>query len=175
MTGCHDPDVILATDRLLLKRWEAEDLNQLIELHRSSAVNRYLSSNGRPWTPQDAQRALAKWSDEHVRMGLGKMKLVERETGRFVGRAGFSPYGHNDHELGFTIAPDYRGRGYATEIARALARRFFEDGRAARFIAFAHPDNAASLAVIRKLGMRACGTVRVGAVEFLNFERRIDD
>lgn len=176
MTESRSSDVILATDRLLLMQWQATDLDQLVELHSSSEVNRYLSSSGKSWTPQDAQRALAKWSDEHARLGIGKMKLVEREAGRFVGRAGFSPHGpRNDHELGFTVAPAVQGRGYATEIAQALAHWFFESGRGARFIAFAHPDNAASLAVIGKLGMRASGTVQVGSVDFLNFERRIND
>lgn len=107
--------------------------------------------------------------------GLGKMKLVERDSFRFVGRAGFSPYGEPEtYELGFTIALSFQGRGYATEITRALVQWLFETGKAKRFIAFAHPDNVASLAVIGKLGMRPCGTVTIGTVDFLNFERLAD-
>jgi [ribosomal protein S5]-alanine N-acetyltransferase len=175
MTGRDFPNAVLVTERLVLLPWDAADIDLVAELHGSKEVNRYLSGAGKAWAREDAVRAMEKWMGEHEALGIGKLKLVERSSGRFVGRAGFSPYGAPaTFELGLTLAPSFWGQGYATEIAKGLANWFFDTGKGARFIAFAHPDNAASLGVIAKLGMRRSGTVKVGAVDFLNFERSAD-
>ncbi len=50
--------------------------------------------------------------------------------------------------------PDHRGRGYATEAARALVDFAFGPMRLARIVATTEYDNGASQAVMRHLGMR---------------------
>lgn len=166
---------VLQTGRLSLHPWRRDDLDTVLDLHQSADVNRYLASAGRPWTREEADRALESWMDQHRRLGVGKLKLVDTKTGDVVGRAGFSPFGDDGtFELGFTLAPRCWGRGYATEIGSALANWFFDTGKADRFIAFAHPQNAASLRVLEKLGMRAAGTVTIGGIAFPNFEMSAD-
>ena len=58
-------------------------------------------------------------------------------------------------ELGlyWAIAPAHRGCGFATEAGRAMARFAFDELQAARLVATTEHDNAASIAVMRKLGM----------------------
>jgi RimJ/RimL family protein N-acetyltransferase len=86
--------------------------------------------------------------------------VLERESGAFVGQIGFhGAPGYNGLretdavELGYSVDEPYRGRGYATEAARGMiawaARRGIR-----RVLASISPDNGASLAVARKLGMR---------------------
>jgi aminoglycoside 6'-N-acetyltransferase len=56
--------------------------------------------------------------------------------------------------IGYVIAPEHAGRGYATELARGLIGRYFEDERAHRVTAWCDARNGASQRVLVKAGMR---------------------
>jgi RimJ/RimL family protein N-acetyltransferase len=56
--------------------------------------------------------------------------------------------------LFWALAPEHRGRGYASEAARALIRYGFDALQLRRIVATTSYDNAASAAVMRRLGMR---------------------
>jgi ribosomal-protein-alanine N-acetyltransferase len=145
---------VLQTDRLLLRTWQDEDLDDLVALHSHLDVSRYLSRHGKPWTHAEAADRIAGWMREFKAHGITKLKLLRREDERFLGRAGLSFFAETDQfELGYSLAPNFWGQGYATEIASALACHFFRLNLRNRFIAFAHIDNAASLKVLKKIGM----------------------
>jgi RimJ/RimL family protein N-acetyltransferase len=109
--------------------------------------------------------------DEHV-LGLRHAQLtadpteepwlyraaVLRETGRVVGRIGFHapPDQAGAVEIGYSVAPSYRRQGLATEMAVGLIRWGAEQGATA-CIASVRPDNAPSLAIIRRLGFQRTG------------------
>jgi RimJ/RimL family protein N-acetyltransferase len=80
-----------------------------------------------------------------------------------VGHAGFhGPPGVNGLEdpaaleIGYTVFPEHRGRGYATEAAAGLIE-WARAGGVRRFIASVAPGNAPSLAIVRKLGFVQTG------------------
>lgn len=148
-------ETVLETSRLLLRTWRDTDLDDLVWLHSQVKASRYLSVTGRPWTRDEAAGRLTGWGEEYLLYGVTKFKLQRRDDGRFVGRAGFSIFAATGQfELGYAIAPQFWGQGYATEIAGALATFFFDREIGDHFIAFAHVDNAASLKVLEKIGMR---------------------
>ncbi|MBW3592442.1 MAG: GNAT family N-acetyltransferase [Actinobacteria bacterium] len=119
------------------------------------------------------------WPDEHdarfLRLRLDQLRS-EPESARWllhalvlpseslvVGHAGFhGPPGVNGPgkagavELGYAIFPRFRGRGYATEAAAALIEWAREEG-VRHVIASVSPENAPSLAVVRKLGFVQTG------------------
>ena len=55
--------------------------------------------------------------------------------------------------LFWAVAPEHRGRGIATEAARAMIAYAFDELRLARIVATTDHDNPASIAVMRRLGM----------------------
>jgi RimJ/RimL family protein N-acetyltransferase len=57
-------------------------------------------------------------------------------------------------DLGFRLARPHWGKGFATEAAAGWVRAAFETHHLAGLGAFAHPENAASLRVLEKLGFR---------------------
>ena len=63
-------------------------------------------------------------------------------------------------EIGFTIAPGHQGRGYATEAARLLVGYLFGRRAKHRITASCDARNAASAAVLERLGMRREGHLR---------------
>ncbi len=65
----------------------------------------------------------------------------------------------NETEVGFLLDRRCWGKGYATEAARASLQFGFERFHLDHIIALVHPENAASLRVIEKCGMRYVDTV----------------
>jgi ribosomal-protein-alanine N-acetyltransferase len=99
--------------------------------------------------------------------------IVRRDDGVLVGTATFhGPPGINDiaaddaAEVGYTILPEHRNRGYATEAAWAMMEWAHHEHGVRRFISGIAPDNAPSLRVIHKLGFQATGIVEDGELIF---------
>jgi len=99
--------------------------------------------------------------------------IVRREDRVMVGYVNFhGPPGVNDTmtvgavELGWTVFPEYRQRGYATETANALMEWAAREFGIRRFVSSTTPENAASLRVHAKLGFVPTGEVVDGEVSF---------
>ena len=143
----------LRTERLALVEWEPGDENDLVRLHSTLESSRYVST-GKPWTADYAGERIRGWMSDLGRHGISKLRIVARDDGRFIGRAGFSYMAEHDiFELGYAVLPEEWGKGFATEIAAGLAEWFFRHRPEPRFVAFAYAENAASIRVMRKLGM----------------------
>jgi anhydro-N-acetylmuramic acid kinase len=143
----------LVTERLALCEWGAGDALHLSALHSTPEASRYVST-GAPWSENYAAERIRGWSADLVRHGVTKFKIVSRDDGRFIGRAGFSLMEERGvFELGYAIMKEEWGKGFATEIAEGLARWFFEKRSEPRFVAFAYVENEASIRVMRKIGM----------------------
>lgn len=63
-------------------------------------------------------------------------------------------WGEGSAELGYWIAEEYQGKGYATEVSQILIRRAFEDLNIERIYASYKKENAASRRVLEKLGFK---------------------
>ena len=87
-----------------------------------------------------------------------------------IGEAGFHgpPDGTGTVEFGYSIVPEYRGRGFASEAARAVIRNAFTITAIRCVVAECLEDNRASLRVLEKLGMRRIGS----AGDIVRFELR---
>jgi RimJ/RimL family protein N-acetyltransferase len=91
-------------------------------------------------------------------VGFGPWLLLE--DGAIVGNAGFhGPPQEGVVELGYGLAPEAWGRGLATEAARALVEWARADGRVERIVADVDASNAASQAVLAKVGFARAGEV----------------
>ena len=63
-------------------------------------------------------------------------------------------------EIGYNVAPEARGRGYATEALRLVTHKAFTESPLRKLIAYVHEDNAASRKVLEKVGYKAEGLLR---------------
>lgn len=102
----------------------------------------------------------------------GDRALVRKEDGRLIGSAGLVPslgpfgqlpgypmqegsrYWYPEVGLFWAVDPDHQGIGFATEAAEALVNYAFGALNLGRMVATTEHENAASIAVMRKLGMR---------------------
>jgi RimJ/RimL family protein N-acetyltransferase len=124
-------------------------------------VMRYLG-DGRTLDREDAWRQMAMLAGHWALRGFGMWVLEEAATGVLVGRAGLHfPEGWPEQEVGWALAREHWGKGYATEAARAALDHAFGTLGWDRAISLIHPDNARSIHVAERLGERFEREVRV--------------
>lgn len=162
-------EVIFETPRLVARMWEDGDADLIHDLHSTIETTRYMSG-GAPWSREKCEERLRTYLAEQARDGTTKYKIVSRQDGHFIGRAGISIYHTGEYEMGYAFYAREWGKGYATEIASALSKWFFERGFARQFIAFTHPDNIASQRVLTKISMRSRMPMLIDGIECPAFE-----
>ncbi len=151
------PALPIRTDRLELRQLQAMDLDVWAALEADPDVVRYLYIDVQT-RRQSADRLAAaiprvSIDTEHDALQLA---VVRRDTGVMVGHVllAWTSRVHRSGEVGWVIAPGHAGQGFATEAARALLHVGFELLGLHRIVARADARNAASVAVMRRLGMR---------------------
>jgi len=151
--------VNLQTERLLLRAFSDADLDAYAAMCADAEVMRYLSVTGALLSREDAWRQMALFAGHWALRGFGMWAVEERESGRFIGRVGLhQPEGWPDRELGWSLAREAWGRGYATEAARAAADYAFRTLRWPHLIHLILPGNDRSIRVAGRLGARPAGT-----------------
>jgi RimJ/RimL family protein N-acetyltransferase len=146
----------LVTERLVLRRSRPEDAETISAYRSDPDVNR---TQG--WERTDAESVRADIEEMAGRTpgepgGWVQFSVERREDGRLVGDVGISPADGEPGviKVGYTISPDVQGHGYATEAVRALAAYAFDTLGAEVVRAYADANNASSIRVAEKVGMR---------------------
>lgn len=100
----------------------------------------------------------------YAQHGFGLWAVTLRDDGEFAGICGLLKRDALDApDVGFALLPAHRGRGLASEAARASLAYGREQLGLQRVLAIVKPQNAASIRVLGKLGMQPSGTVRLVA------------
>jgi RimJ/RimL family protein N-acetyltransferase len=148
------PGVELITPRLRMRPFTAADHEAIHAVYADPEVMRYVG-HGAHRSMAETLRALRVYADILARHGYSFLAVVERDGDALVGDAGLNPLGGRgpDVELGYTVARASWGRGYATEVGRALVAHAFTALGVPRVVAQVEPANAASRHVLEKLGM----------------------
>ncbi|GIF72433.1 GNAT family N-acetyltransferase [Asanoa siamensis] len=149
--------ITIETERLTLRGWRDADLDALAAINADPEVMRYIldgSVRDRQRTSQDLRAMIRGWDER----GFGLFAVDVRETGAFVGWAGlavpeFLPEVMPAVEIGWRLAREAWGRGYATEAAAASLQFAFDDCALDRVISIRHVDNTRSARVMAKLGL----------------------
>jgi RimJ/RimL family protein N-acetyltransferase len=138
------------TERLSLHRPVEDDVDALLPLFDAEVV-RYL--DGKVPDRDDMWRGVCTWLGHWELRGFGMYTWVDKETGAVVGRGGlWFPSGWPQLEVGWTLGRAYWGRGYATEVGRAMLALGWEALDPPWMCSVIHPDNAASQSVAERLG-----------------------
>jgi RimJ/RimL family protein N-acetyltransferase len=140
----------LETERLILRPVGAEDLDDLVRLHADPAVREVFGAADAEEVRGWLARAEAEWADR----GHGRLAVLDRVDGSFLGRSGLRRWPEFDEvEVSWALLPEVRGRGLATEAGRASLAWGFELFDDPYLTAMIGPSNAASIAVAERLGM----------------------
>ena len=150
-------EVTLETERVLLRRFTPEDADNLFALDSDPDVMRYLTGGVPRSYAETKEETLPRHISYYEKYtDFGVWAAIEKATGAFIGWFHFRPDARNpdeDIELGYRLMRAAWGKGYATEVSRALLRRGFEELGVKRVTARAMKANRASWHVMEKLGM----------------------
>ena len=147
---------MLETERLILRRWRANDRPAFAALNADPEVMRHFP---RRLARDDSDTLIARLQDHFAEFGYG-FGAVERKSDRaLVGMVGLANARFDAPvcpavEVGWRLARPFWRQGYATEAARAWLDHGFGTLRLPEIVAFVVPANAPSQAVMTRLGMR---------------------
>src|SRR6188474_3703393 len=111
-------DLRLETERLILRMYHLSDFEDHFNLCADPDVMRYLIG-GKPLSRYEAFRHMAYLVGHWELLGYGHFAVEEKASGRFIGRIGFlNPAGWPAFEIGWTLAREAWGKGFAIEGAR---------------------------------------------------------
>lgn len=160
-------DIRHETNRLILRMYRLSDFEDHYKLCADPDVMRYLVG-GKPMSRFEAWRHMAFIVGHWELLGYGHYAVEEKASGRFVGRIGFTnPEGWPGFELGWTLAPEFQGKGYATEGGRFLLQYAFNEMDRDHVISVINPDNKRSIRVAERLGQKLEGEAEVGGMPAL--------
>ncbi len=163
--------MILATARLVLRPFAPSDVPAYAAVRAKPEVVGMLPGGAAAAAraAADAERLVSAWAG--ARPGAAPWAVQEREGGRLLGHLGLRllPELGGETELLYMLDSGVWGRGLATEGGAAALRAAFGPLELRRVIAMARPENAASIAVMRKLGMRFEGEVRAFGVDAVRY------
>ncbi|WP_433183812.1 GNAT family N-acetyltransferase [Actinoallomurus sp. CA-150999] len=144
----------LRTDRLVLRRWRASDLEPWAAMNADPEVREHL---GDPLTREQSDASAARFQAELDQRGFGFWAVEVRATGEFIGFTGLDqveadmPF--TGVEIGWRLARPAWGHGYASEAARAVLAHGFDALELPEILAVTTATNVRSQAVMRRLGM----------------------
>jgi len=152
-----------------LRKWTNDDCDRLFEILRDAEVVRFIG-DGKPYDREQTQKFIEAMEKCFLENGFSRWKVVEKSSGALVGSCGFGKFDELDApELGYLLAKQFWGKGYATEIAEAVMLYGFKNLGFREIIALTALDNTASQNVLRKIGFTSRGVSVIEGEENLVF------
>jgi RimJ/RimL family protein N-acetyltransferase len=162
-------DHTIETARLSLRELSLADLDFVAGMLADPQVMQFWPS---PLSRAEAEAWIKRQLDRYARDGYGYWLVLEQASGQPVGQAGLLALeidGVPETGLGYLFHRPFWGRGYATEAAEACLGHAFAALDKPQVVAPIRTENAASLAVARKLGMQVQKRTMYAGFEHLIF------
>ncbi|MFB2551196.1 GNAT family N-acetyltransferase [Ensifer soli] len=170
----HIPTI--ETDRLILRPYRRDDFNTYTTLFADPNVTRYIG--GVPFSREQAWTRFLRQVGMWYYFGFGFFAIQDRETGAFIGEAGFhdlhrviTPSLEGMMETGWALSPLAHGRGLATEAVDAALRWGDEQFPALKKTCIIDIANTASLRVAVKLRFEEVHRTVYHGANVIIFER----
>lgn len=167
----------LETERLLIRPYTNEDLDELIEIRSDPDVYRYLGGLERQ-NPAEITKRFAFYLECYEKLGFGMSAMIWKENGENIGGSGLQPLEDTGEiEVGYSLKKAYWRRGIGYECAKAWLTYGFEQAGLERIVAVCDEDNIGSWRIMEKCGMTfektlpaynmECKFYAISKVEFL--------
>jgi RimJ/RimL family protein N-acetyltransferase len=149
----------IRTPRLLLRGWRGGDREPFAQMGADAEAMRFYPAM---LTRAESNARLDQYEREWARDGFGKWAVEIPGVAEFAGSVGLAVPAFEASftpcvEVGWRLAREHWGRGYATEAARAAIEFGFTQAGLDEIVAFTVPANTRSVRVMEKLGMKFSG------------------
>jgi RimJ/RimL family protein N-acetyltransferase len=150
---------LIETERLKLRGHRLEDFIDCAAMWADPEVTRYIG--GKPFSEEEVWARFLRYVGHWSLMGFGYWAIEERATGSFTGELGFAdlkrdiePSIKGVPEVGWVLASQAHGKGYATEALRAAVAWGEAHFGQTRTVCIIRPENLKSIRVAEKCGYR---------------------
>jgi RimJ/RimL family protein N-acetyltransferase len=148
--------VILTTERLVLRPWTQSDLEPMAAMNADSRVMEYFPGIK---SRAESEKEMESLQEHIEKYGWGFWAASLRETGQWIGLIGLKHVSIAAHftpaiEVGWRLSQPFWGKGFATEGARASLQYGFEVLKVPEIVSYAPTQNIPSRRVMERIGMR---------------------
>ncbi|EQB93494.1 N-acetyltransferase [Elizabethkingia anophelis] len=146
-----------------MRPFEERDAEGLFLLDSNPEVMKYVGGVVSTKIEQ-SQQMIEFIQKQYKENGVGRLAVIEKSTNTLIGWSGLKYLTSeingmkNVYELGYRFLPEYWGKGYATETARAALNYAFNEIKTDVVYAMAVTENTGSNRVLQKLGFEELGT-----------------
>lgn len=145
--------MVFETERLICRRWLPQDFDALYTIYSDAEAMRWVG-DGQPITRRECEAWFSVTERNYASRGYGMFTVLDRATSAVAGFCGLvHPSGQADPEIKYAFARSQWGRGFATEIVRAMLGYGAAAHGLARIIATVAAEHRASQRVLIKSGM----------------------
>ncbi len=142
------------TERLILRPFTLEDAEEYFPLVSHPDVLRFTGEAPVSSLDEVRQILLTRPISDYAKYGFGRLACIDKTSGRLIGFSGLKYLPDlNEVDIGYRFLPNYWGKGYATESAKAIMDHMIPAHNLKRIIGLAYPENAGSINVLIKLGL----------------------
>lgn len=145
------PDGCLTDGVVTLRPLREDDLADVVRLNSlPEVVETSFGDTSRDALRRKCRRSMSSW----IAGERADLVITDAATGAFTGDIGFFYFmpGLREGMIGYSLLPEFRGRGYATRAVDLIARWAFDHVRVARLIAGTAPENEGSQRVLQRAG-----------------------
>jgi RimJ/RimL family protein N-acetyltransferase len=156
---------MLETDRLFIRPYTLNDLEELIEMRTDPEVYRYLGGPERQ-NREEITKRLDFYIKCYEKLGFGMSAMIWKENGENIGGCGLQPLEDTGEiEVGYSLKKNYWRQGIGLECAGAWLRYGFVTAGLERIVAVADKDNTGSWRIMEKCGMTFEGVKKAYGME----------
>lgn len=148
------PWTVIETERCYLREETLEDLDDLYELYRPEEITRYLDGLYED-RKKEEEYTKAYIENMYRFYGYGLWLVIEKATGKLIGRAGLSLLEVEEEvclEMGYLIGLERQNQGYATEVCEGIIKYAKEALEADKIYCLIQQENTISVHLAEKLG-----------------------
>jgi RimJ/RimL family protein N-acetyltransferase len=150
---------VIETERLRLRGHGLADFAPSSAMWADPVVTRHIG--GRPLSAEESWNRLLRYVGHWTLLGFGYWVVEEKTTGSLIGEIGFADYKRDMQpplsgkpEIGWVLATQFHGKGYATEAVRAAVAWGDQHFGTSQTACIIDPENLASIRVAEKCGYR---------------------
>ncbi|MDB6144925.1 MAG: family acetyltransferase [Pseudomonas sp.] len=151
-----EPMLELHSARLLMRQWRDDDLSDFAAMCADPQVMRYFPE---ALSRLESAALIGRVRGHFAELGFGLWALERKDTGEFIGFTGLSVVGFEAHftpavEIGWRLAREHWGLGFASEAAWTALGAGFEHLALGEIVSFTAQSNLPSQKVMQAIGMQ---------------------
>ena len=153
-------DIVLESERLLIRPFQMGDVKAMYELNSNPIVQKY-TGDTLVKTIEQAKNILQNVVlEDYKEHGYGRLAVIYKPDNKLIGFTGikYLPETGGESDLGYRFLPEYWGKGIATESSKMSLKFGFEKLKLKKIIGFTEIENIASTNVLLKMGFKITKT-----------------